>query len=107
MSLYCLVLFSAVRKDFLLTQVKATAEAEIKMLNKRVLEAEVKMSDAKSEATTAVQTQNALQRRFENLQNKLEQNAADEEQRRLHMQVRFVPSSVTSHIFAAIAECHL
>ncbi|XP_067931851.1 citron rho-interacting kinase-like isoform X2 [Watersipora subatra] len=69
-----------------LKEVKATAEAEIKMLNKRVLEAEVKMSDAKSEATTAVQTQNALQRRFENLQNKLEQNAADEEQRRLHMQ---------------------
>ena len=71
------------------------AEADIHQLNKRVLEAEVRMTDAKSEASTKAQSERILRRRFENLQKQLKEKDSLHEQRLQDIQVYYYCNTLT------------
>lgn len=66
---------------------KTKTESEIHELNKRVLETEVKMTDAKSEASSKAQSERILRRRVENLQTQLKEKDNLHEQRLQDIQV--------------------
>ena len=63
------------------------SESDTAALDKRVLDAEVKMTDAKSEALKAKEAERVLRRRLENLQGQLKQKEADSELREQNLQV--------------------
>lgn len=78
---------------------RSKAESDIHLLNKRVLEAEVKMTDAKSEASTKSQSERILRRRFDNLQTQLKEKDSLHEQRLQDIQVSTnIPNHLSCHI---------
>ena len=91
--LVCLYTYAHVHYTFI--QVRTKAEADIHQLNKRVLEAEVRMTDAKSEASTKAQSERILRRRFENLQTQLKEKDSLHEQRLQDIQVYYYCNTLT------------
>lgn len=71
----------------LITQVKEKADGDIAVLKKEALEAEVKMTDAKSEAASNAQSERLLRRRFENLQKQVQEKESTHEQQLQDVQV--------------------